>query len=135
VDVLLSVYGPDVDDDRRQAHAAELSQLLRGPSTSCLVASAGESGELTGFVIVSHGGFFGRDFISMVFVSPAARRTGVASQLLAAVCEGLSRQVWTSTNRSNKPMRSLLERDGWVFSGELEGLDEGDPELVFYLPR
>jgi hypothetical protein len=29
-------------------------------------------------------------------------------------------------------MRSLLRTEGWSFSGELDGLDEGDPELVFY---
>jgi hypothetical protein len=41
-------------------------------------------------------------------------------------------QVFTSTNASNQPMRSLLQAEGWSFSGELDGLDEGDPELVFY---
>ena len=41
-------------------------------------------------------------------------------------------QVLTSTNTSNQPMRSLLQAEGWSFSGELNGLDEGDPELVFY---
>jgi hypothetical protein len=40
--------------------------------------------------------------------------------------------VFTSTNRSNTPMRTLLDRDGWSFSGELSGLDDGDPELVFW---
>ena len=29
-------------------------------------------------------------------------------------------------------MRSLLEDEAWSFSGQLTGLDEGDPELVFY---
>jgi len=32
-------------------------------------------------------------------------------------------------------MRSLLRAEGWSFSGELGGLDEGDPELVFYYKR
>jgi hypothetical protein len=26
----------------------------------------------------------------------------------------------------------LLEKAGWQFSGQLEGIDEGDPELVYY---
>jgi hypothetical protein len=29
-------------------------------------------------------------------------------------------------------MRALFEREGWALSGILEGIDEGDPELVFY---
>jgi hypothetical protein len=29
-------------------------------------------------------------------------------------------------------MRALFERDGWTLSGVLAGIDEGDPELVFY---
>jgi hypothetical protein len=29
-------------------------------------------------------------------------------------------------------MRRLLEKAGWHFSGELEGIDDGDPELVFF---
>jgi len=40
--------------------------------------------------------------------------------------------MFTSTNRSNLAMQSLLRREGWLFSGELDGLDEGDPELVFH---
>jgi hypothetical protein len=40
--------------------------------------------------------------------------------------------MFTSTNASNVAMRSLLEAEGWSFSGQLDGLDEGDPELVFF---
>jgi hypothetical protein len=29
-------------------------------------------------------------------------------------------------------MRALLQATGWTFGGELDGLDEGDAELVFY---
>jgi hypothetical protein len=46
-----------------------------------------------------------------------------------------TKQVFTSTNESNQPMRSLLQAERWSFSGELSGLDEGDPELVFYRDR
>jgi hypothetical protein len=43
--------------------------------------------------------------------------------------------VFTSTNRSNDAMRALLRTEGWSSSGELDGLDPGDPELVFYRDR
>jgi len=29
-------------------------------------------------------------------------------------------------------MRGLLAREGWTLSGRLTGLDDDDPELVFY---
>lgn len=37
-----------------------------------------------------------------------------------------------STNRSNEPMRRLLERQGFVASGVVENLDQGDPERVYF---
>jgi hypothetical protein len=39
--------------------------------------------------------------------------------------------LWTSTNESNAPMRALLAAHGYIPSGAVEGLDEGDPELFF----
>jgi hypothetical protein len=44
---------------------------------------------------------------------------------------GTSR-VFTSTNQSNEAMQALLMSGGWVLSGILVGLDEGDPERVFF---
>ena len=32
-------------------------------------------------------------------------------------------------------MQALLRAEQWSFSGQLEGLDEGDPELFFYKER
>jgi hypothetical protein len=32
-------------------------------------------------------------------------------------------------------MQALLESEGWSLSGKLDGLDEGDPEVVYYLRR
>ena len=41
-------------------------------------------------------------------------------------------RIFTSTNKSNAPMTGFLEKIGWRFSGELEGIDDGDPEMVYY---
>jgi len=38
-------------------------------------------------------------------------------------------RIFTSTNKSNAPMTVFLEKIGWRFSGELEGIDDGDPEM------
>ena len=92
-----------------------------------------DHGAVAGFAIVKPAHFFGRDFIELLVVDPGRRRTGIGRNLLrAALAAADTEQVFTSTNTSNQPMRSLLQAEGWSFSGELYGLDEGDPELVFY---
>ena len=95
-----------------------------------------DNGAVTGFVIVKPAHFFGRDFIELLIVDPAVRRSGLGRALLRYALDGsATSQVFTSTNTSNLPMRSLLQKEGWSFSGTLDGLDEWDPELVFYTIR
>jgi GNAT superfamily N-acetyltransferase len=94
-----------------------------------------DHGSVAGFAVVKPAHFFGRDFVELLMVDPARRRCGIGRNLLrAALAAAGTEQVFTSTNTSNQPMRSLLQAEGWSFSGELDGLDEGDPELVFYHP-
>jgi GNAT superfamily N-acetyltransferase len=95
-----------------------------------------EHDHLDGYVVVTPRHFFGRDFVDLLFVAPTARRSGIGSGLLRAALalEGTA-QLFTSTNRSNTPMRALLMLTGWHSSGQLEGLDEGDPEMFFFAWR
>jgi GNAT superfamily N-acetyltransferase len=91
---------------------------------------------VAGFAVVLPAHFYGRDFIELLIVDPDRRRSGIGRSLLReAVATAGTAQVFTSTNTSNQPMRALLAAEGWSFSGELGGLDEGDPELVFYTNR
>ena len=50
----------------------------------------------------------------------------------AALGHASTSRVFTSTNQSNAPMRELLRSEGWTASGVLSGLDDGDPEHVFF---
>lgn len=100
----------------------------------CLVFD--DDGVIKGYVTVRPRSFFGRDFIEFIAVAPDHRHTGVGAALLrGAVRLALTSDVFTSTNESNASMRNLLERESWHFSGRLEGLDDGDAELVFYTRR
>jgi ribosomal protein S18 acetylase RimI-like enzyme len=100
----------------------------------CRVYVTGEV--VAGFVVVLPAHFFGRDFVELLIVDPARRRSGIGRILLReALASAGTARVFTSTNASNRPMRALLAAEDWSFSGGLGGLDEGDPELVFYQNR
>ena len=92
-----------------------------------------ERGQIVGFLALKPGHFYGRDFIDLLLVAPRWRRQGVGRALMRAALHNASTsRVFTSTNESNTPMRELLRREGWTPSGVLTGLDEGDPEHVFF---
>ena len=70
--------------------------------------------------------------IDLVIVSHRFRRRGIGRSLvrhLAARCT--SEKVWISTNLSNTPMQTLIAAEGFSMCGFIEGLDEGDPELIY----
>ena len=116
--------------DRERAESLRHS-VERG---ECRVYVADEV--VAGFVIVQPAHFFGRDFIELLVVDPGRRRSGIGRILLReALATAGTARVFTSTNASNRPMRALLAAEDWSFSGGLGGLDEGDPELVFYQDR
>jgi hypothetical protein len=88
---------------------------------------------LLGYAVIRSNSFFGRDFVELLVVATNDRRQGVGGGLLHhAVGLSSTNRIFTSTNRSNAPMIGLLEKEGWNFSGQLEGIDEGDPELIYY---
>lgn len=81
--------------------------------------------------------FFHQPFIEMLIVAEADRRSGVGIALIEH-CKGLvavGEKLWSSTNRSNTPMRALFAKAGFIESGIVENLDEGDPELIFLCRR
>ncbi len=120
-----------------------IDRFLSGTSGWCLVAEVRDVAEVgrtvVGYVAVVPEHFFGRAFVELLLVARPYRRTGVGSALLHAALAEAARAadaepeaVFTSTNASNAPMLALLRRDGWLLSGTLDGLDEDDPEVVFY---
>jgi GNAT superfamily N-acetyltransferase len=113
-----------VEVDRRALIAKAISD------GTCFVA--GRSAEAEGYLLLARRHFFSRDFLSLVVVYEAARRSGLASMLMAAAeaaCEG--EQLFTSTNESNRPMQALLAKRGYLAAGIVTHLDAGDPELIF----
>jgi GNAT superfamily N-acetyltransferase len=114
-------WTPILDRAARFQRAASKSRLL--------VAEV--EGELVGYA--AQGRFFGYDFLELLAVRPDKRRQGIATALIRAVeARSSSGKLFTSTNRSNTPMRGLCQRLGFQPSGVVENLDNDDPELVYY---
>ncbi len=131
----LSALSFDIHLTENSPRWRHLTDLVSSGRGHVLVAQRDAAAGVVGYVAVAPVSFFDRDFVDLLVVAPAARRTGVGSALLrAAVDRSTTGTVFTSTNTSNAPMRALLERDGWLVSGTLDGLDPGDPEVVHYLP-
>ena len=87
-------------------------------------------GDVQAFCCLDHHYFFGKPFMSLLIVSPEARQLGLGTGLLLHHASAYP-EVWTSTNQSNAAMRTLLDKAGWRYCGELSGLDEGDPERFY----
>jgi len=119
-------------DPPRTGHRAEIEARVR--EHAGLVAV--QEGAIAGFLALRPGHFFGRDFVDLLLVAPRWRRHGIGRALMrAAVGNAGTSRVFVSTNESNRPMRELLRGEGWSPSGVLTGLDEGDPEHVFFCDR
>ncbi len=111
----------------------ERSEYIGSVAARGGLSVAAHQNEIRAFCCLDHHYFFEKPFISLLIVDPGARRWGLGFSLLSFNSQGWA-EVWTSTNRSNAPMRALLEKSGWRYCGELDGLDAGDPELFFKTP-
>ena len=123
----------EIDPQAARGDAERTEHLTRAVELDdCLLATDGPA--VGGFVVVRRRHFYDRDFIDLLLVAAKYRRAGWGSELMrAAVATSTTTDVFTSTNESNLPMQALLKSEGWAFSGKLVGLDDGDPELVYFL--
>ena len=117
-------------DAYAQAHASR-GEAVRAAVGQGHCQVAIRAGQVAGYVL-THGDFFGHGFVSLVVVAPAQQRRGVGLRLLAAA-EAACRtgKLFTSTNQSNGAAQGLFASAGFVRSGQIDHLDEGDPELVY----
>ncbi|MGD6879629.1 GNAT family N-acetyltransferase [Bacillus infantis] len=96
----------------------------------CIVAK--ESEVIAGFLIYDIN-FFECTFISLIIVNPSSRRKGFASLLLDyMVSSSPTAKVFSSTNHSNINMQRVFEKNGFIQSGVVENLDDGDPEIIYF---
>lgn len=96
---------------------------------TCYVAVA-EPG-VVGYGVLDYT-FYRQGCVEMLYVADGQRRRGVGTTLIEHL-EGQCQtpKVFTSTNLSNLPMQALLAKRGYMLSGVIHNLDEGDPEIVY----
>jgi N-acetylglutamate synthase-like GNAT family acetyltransferase len=91
-----------------------------------------QGGKIIGIGVLEYT-FFEHGFVSLLYVSPSARRTGAGESLLGYfVSVSQTPKLFSSTNQSNKPMQALFAKVGFEPSGIIHNLDPDDPELVYY---
>lgn len=90
---------------------------------------------IMGFGILDYS-FFENGFIKLLIVGSGWRRRGFGRLLVETFKEQCrTEKLFTSTNRSNRPMQMLLAGCGFERCGLVERLDEGDPELIYCFER
>ncbi|WP_374015960.1 GNAT family N-acetyltransferase [Paenibacillus thiaminolyticus] len=97
---------------------------------TCIVARSGR--EVAGFAVYENS-FFGNCFITLVIVDLRFRRRGAARSMIQHIeRHSPTPKLFTSTNESNIAMQQVCESLGFVRSGLIDNLDEGDPEIIYY---
>ncbi|NWK67640.1 GNAT family N-acetyltransferase [Bacillus paramycoides] len=115
------------DDSRRNyiKHAINEGQ--------CIIVKEGNS--ISGFLTYDTN-FFGYTFLSLIIISPTKRRKGHASSLISyTLSHSPTQKIFSSTNKSNENMQKVFQVNGFIRSGMIENLDEGDPEFIFYTKK
>jgi GNAT superfamily N-acetyltransferase len=96
----------------------------------CYVAEV--DGKAVGYTVLNYT-FYSNGMIEMLYVHPEYRRQGVGTELIKyveSICK--TEKLFTSTNQSNLPMQGIMNKMGYVPSGFIDNLDEGDPEIVYF---
>ncbi len=85
-----------------------------------------------GFIIFDYR-FFDQGWIELIIIDAEYRGKGIAGKVFDLICKQCkTNKVFTSTNSSNIRMQRALAKAYFSFAGELNGLDDGDPELFYY---
>ncbi len=96
----------------------------------CIVAN--DKSRIAGILIFdTH--FFDCSFISLIIVRPTERRKGYATSLIEYFVNiSPTKKIFSSTNKSNLRMQEVFKANGFLQSGFIENLDEGDPEIIYF---
>lgn len=117
-------FDPVKELERKQ----EISSSI---SSGNLYVYLDDKSKILGYIVLDRS-FFHQYFITLIIVSEKHRKEGIALSLMSyaeTLCT--SGKLFTSTNQSNIPAQKLFERCGFIKTGFIEGLDDGDPEVIY----
>ena len=121
-------YGLDKDEHLKLNREEKITKAISNDECFIILADKQE----VGFVIFDYR-FFDQGWIELIIIDEEYRGKGIGGKVFDLIGEQCkTNKVFTSTNRSNTRMQRALTKADFVFAGELNGLDDGDPELFFY---
>lgn len=121
-------YSLDMDEYIKLKREEKITKAIFNDGCFLVLADNRE----VGFVFFDYC-FFDQGWIELIILGEEYRGKGIAGKVFDLICKQCkSDKVFTSTNRSNTQMQKALTKANFSFAGELNGLDDGDPELFYY---
>ncbi|WLR57672.1 GNAT family N-acetyltransferase [Mesobacillus subterraneus] len=119
-------------DEEVIGHNSRREYIKRAIEDERCIVAYDIKNQIVGFLLFdTH--FFDCSFISLIIVRPTERRKGYATALIDYFIHiSPTRKIFSSTNKSNKSMQEVFKVNGFIESGFIENLDEGDPEIIYY---
>lgn len=124
-------YRLDKDEHIKLNREEKITKAILDDECFLILADDGK----VGFVIFDYR-FFDQGWIELIIIDKEYRGKGIGGKVFDIICEQCkTNKVFTSTNRSNTPMQRALAKADFTFAGEINGLDDGDPERFYYRKR
>ncbi|HEY0088762.1 MAG TPA: GNAT family N-acetyltransferase [Candidatus Lokiarchaeia archaeon] len=99
-------------------------------NNQCLIAKA--DNKVAGYLVFNKS-FYHNNFIDLLIVDQLFRRQGIGTALIRFYENIIKKgKIFTSTNKSNVIMQKLMNKLGYIKSGIVYNLDEGDPEMIYF---
>ena len=121
-------YKLDKDEHIKLNREEKISKAILDDECFIIFANNRE----VGFVIFDYR-FFDQGWIELIIIDEEYRGKGIGGEVFDLICKQCkTNKVFTSTNSSNTRMQRALAKADFSFAGEINGLDDGDPELFYY---
>ncbi len=128
LDEIVNLDREIIGSDRRQVYIKKAIEDDR-----CIVVK--NECSIVGFLIFTTD-FFECSFISLIVIKPTERRKGYATSLIKYLLSvSPTKKIFSSTNQSNNKMQKVFKATGFIQSGFVENLDEGDPEIIYFIHK
>jgi RimJ/RimL family protein N-acetyltransferase len=121
-------YNLDKDEHIELKREEKITKAILAKECSIILVD----NKAVGFVTFDYR-FFDQGWIELIIIEENYRGKGIGGRVFDLLCKKCkTNKVFTSTNSSNIQMQKALGKVGFTFAGEINGLDDGDPEWFYY---